>query len=485
MWIALVLALAGLFGMDDVLARLSALEATGTSLRARVGTLEDVAVRSVRAQQQTSQDALVRTLDPGPLSSIQPYRGGGDRLPALAQPLMARLMDDGNTGGLAAGRVDPTSSFGNVLGDPTFSTLPIGGTTLTAVANTNISDANPQWPYWSAWYVLNSGTAPATTKLIFRGAERYALGVGAWTDNVTSSSQATIDLDWAAAAGNITIYLLANDYANMARRLPSYLSAGIDVVLNAGVPTANVTSATAYVEIVDGTGATVYAQSDPEDLLALETIDLRSHIETALASPAASTAYYWRLRIDVVYPATAGHLYLDFNQPQLSWSEDGSLPQFTPAVGRWLPEAQRFHGARAYRTATQSINDVTDTAVLFDTGNAAESWDTDNFHSLASSSAQWAAPFTGYYHFDGGVGWAANATGVRDLWFELNADGIKRAQVRQINLNATQTFQTTSFDSYLTAGQYVRLMVRQNSGGALNVLGSERNTFVNVHLIGV
>lgn len=485
MWNALVLAILLVLPVDDVLARIGALEAQNTGLRSRVSELETSAVRANRQRSQADLTGLVSRLDPGALTHVASYRGGDSRLPALAQPLLARLKDDASMGGMVAGRVDPTASFGNVLPDPVFETLPTAYT-LTAVSSL-ISDANPQWETWWANYVLNSGTAPATVKTIGKGFPRWinGRGYGSLTDQVSSSGWGILTLQWGAAAGDLTVYLTSSstDPAVLSSLIESWITAGVDVMVPGAY--SNVTSATAYVEIINA-AETLEAQSDPVDLLALNTADLRGTLQTALDGPSNLDEYRWRLRIDVVYPASAGTIEIAFTQPQLAWSEDGSVPQFTPAVGRWVPEVARFHGARAYRTATQSINNNSDTAILFDTGNAAESWDTDNFHSLSSSAAQFAAPFTGYYHFDGGAVFAGNATGIRSLWFELNADGVQRALVRELGpIAGSAASLVTSFDAYLTTGQYVRLMVNQTSGGALNVLASDRNTFLDVHLVGV
>lgn len=485
MWFALSAALlAGVLGMDDVLARLAAVEGQSMASRQRIEELDASTLQLRRAQEAAQNAALLSRLDPGPLTQLAPYGGATAAVPDLGRPLLARLQSDGSMVGVTSGRVDPTGAFGNVLGDPVFGTAPLAGYTLTA-ASANISDASPKWPYWNAWYVLNSGTAPATIKSLARAYERWALDAGLFTNNVTSSNTLQMNLTWGAAAGDITVYLLANDYAYISQQLPSWIAAGVDVKLTGLIPTANVTSATAYVEIVNGVGA-VLAQSDPEDILALESLDLRTHLETALQDPAASTAHYWRLRIDVVYPASVGHIYMDISQPQLSWSEDGSLPQFTPAVGRWIPETQRYHGARYYRTSTQSISDVTDTAVQFDTSSGAtRAWDTDMFH-VNGTPAQFIAPWTGYYLINAGIGFAGSAGGsIRDLWIEANGDGVKRALVRELNPTASAYYVTTSVVLYLDVGEYVRALVRQNSGGALNVLGNEGNTFVSISLIGV
>lgn len=490
MWNALVLAILLVLPVDDVLARIGALEAQNTGLRSRVSELETSAVRANRQRSQADLTGLVSRLDPGALTHLAAYRGGESRLPALAQPLLARLKDDASMGGMVQGKTDSFSTFGNLLGDPGFATIPANAPpTLSTVYGTNISDALPQWPFWGASYVLNSGTAPAIFRRFYRTYDRWHTSPGIWTDNVTASASNTLNLQWGAAAGDITVYLTALDYTYITSgsgRLPSWLTAGLDIVPTTFTAASNVTAATAYVEIVDGTGATVYAQSDPEDLLSLVTLDLRTHIETALPTPAVSTAYYWRVRIDVSWGASAGQLNMNLTQPSLAWSEDGSAPPFQPAVGAWVPEVARFHGALAYRTANQSINNATDTAVQFDTGNATERWDTDAFHDLSSTTAAFYAPFDGYYDVKAGAAFAGNATGVRDLWIEANADGVQRALVRESGpIVASASVLTTSTTVYLFAGEYVRALVRQSSGGALNLIGSGQATFLDISLTGV
>lgn len=486
MWLALAAALlAGVLGMDDILARLAVVEGQAMNARQRIEELDASTLQLKRAQEASQNAALLSRLDPGPLTQLAPYAGASAAVPALGQPLMARLQSDASMVGVTAGRIDPTTSFGNLLPDPTFATLPIGDYTLTTV-DAYISDATPQWLTWQARYVLNSGTAPATAKTISRSFDRWinGLGYGSLTDQVSSSGWGVLSLSWGAAAGDITVYLTSSDVdpATLSEMVESWLVAGGDVLVPGTY--SNVTSATAYVEIISAAG-TLQAQSDPVDLLDIKASDLRGRLETALDAPTASEEYRWRLRIDVVYPATAGALDIAFTQPLLAWSDDGSLPQFTPAVGRWVPEAQRYHGARAFRSATQAIGDTTDTAVTFPTGSASESWDTELFHDMSTNTAHFTAPWDGYYQVNAGIGFAGNATGRRDLWIEANGDGVKRALQRELNPTATDCYLTTSLLVRLTAGSYVRMLVWQNSGGNLNVLGNDRTTWLDISLVGV
>lgn len=472
--------------MDDLLKRVSRLEDGQLAAAQQLDALNVEAIRSRRFRDAQASGELLRRLDPGPLDGSFGLRGApAERMPDLSTPLLARLRDDAGMA-TAEGRVDPTGNFGNTLADPTFATAPLNEYALTTT-DTLISDATPQWPFWRAFYVLNSGTAPATARTLQRGALRWTTEV-AGTSVIDSSGTMDVALEWGAAAGDISVYLAADDYAWADHQIPSWITAGVDIKLPGSPAIANATSVTAYVEITDATGpaANVLAQSDPEDLMALDDLEIRSRLQAALTDLTPGDHYFWRVRIDVVYPASAGNAYISLSQPQLSWSEDGSLPQFTPAAGRWIPEAQRYHGARVYRSAVQSIADVTDVAVTFPSGSATESWDTDAFHDLSTDTARFYAPWGGYYQINAGVGFASSAAGtIRDMWIEANADGIKRAQVRLHGPTAVKLFMTTSCVLYLTAGAYIRMLVRQNTGGALDVLGDERNTFVDISLVGV
>lgn len=480
MWFAALAAiLAGLLGMDDILARLSAVEGASMAARQRIEELDASTLQLKRAQEASQNAALLARLDPGPLTQLTPYGGASPSVPDLGSPLVARLQADSAMVGVTSGRVDPTGAFGNVLGDPTFETLPRTGHTLTTVYGTNPSDAVPQWPYWGVSYVLNSGVAPATNRFIYKPYRRWHTVASLGSDNVTSSNTGAIKLDWGASAGDITIYLVALDYTQMGtgNQMPSWLAAGVDIKPFGSTPFTNVTAATAYVEIVDAAGTTVYAQSDPEDILSLSDLDLRAHLETAYNGVSLSTPYYWRLRIDVSWPASAGKAWISFTQPQLSWSEDGSLPQFTPAAGAWIPEVTRFRGVRLYRTASQSVADATNVTVLFPSGSATESTDTDGMHDTGSSTGDLVIPWDGYWLFLGSVAFASNATGRRDMWFEEDLDGVVRGPQRQLNLVATQVQMSSQYLAYASAGAVWNLRVFQNSGGALNLIGTDRLTY--------
>lgn len=491
MWLTILLAtLLAVSPVDDLLAgvlsRLSRLEDGQAAAATQLDALNTEAVRSRRFRDAAANGELLRRLDPGPLDGSFGLRSpGSERVPDLSSPLVARLRSDAGMAGVAAGRVDPAQGYANLLDDPTLASISTQGQALTTSwARIRTADGTSNGR-WEAKYVLDSGTV-ATTRYWSRDEDRWANDYATVNTAWGSSSPATLLLIWGANAGRMTVYL--RPYANFDSLDPTLYPSYLVGAVQAWIATSHaaLTEVTAYLDITDAAG-TVLVTSDPDDLLTAYDSTLRTVLATAVEDPEnAAGGYYWQFRVEIEWTASAGSMALQVAEPVLALSDDGSAPQFTPAIGRWRPEVVTIHGARAYRTGTQSIATSTDTAVQFDSATgASERYDTDDFHSLTSNTAQFVVPVSGVYHIDAGAGFAGNATGRRDLWIEANADGIKRALTRELNPTATDAYLTTSVDLDLTAGDYVRLMVWQNSGGNLNVLGNDSTTWLNIHLVGV
>jgi hypothetical protein len=119
---------------------------------------------------------------------------------------------------------------------------------------------------------------------------------------------------------------------------------------------------------------------------------------------------------------------------------------------------------RLSRNAVQSINNDTSTAV---------SWDTEIFDDLGawSSGATITVP-TGVTEAKVTIhtSWANNGTGVRYAYLEYPSGTTVRVVEQEARNESGQGFVT----SWLTvvAGQTMQVMVRQNSGGSLNLSGS-------------
>ena len=136
------------------------------------------------------------------------------------------------------------------------------------------------------------------------------------------------------------------------------------------------------------------------------------------------------------------------------------------------------YGCVLIRTATQSISDATDTTVTFPTGSMTEQLDSDGFHSGATNTGRITIPAggDGWYLIGANVAFDVNATGNRSVWVELNGGaGTGTAIINQNNASFATFANRFAVEApyLLSSGQFVTLNVRQNSGGALNVLAND------------
>ena len=136
---------------------------------------------------------------------------------------------------------------------------------------------------------------------------------------------------------------------------------------------------------------------------------------------------------------------------------------------KWAtPTTIPFIGARAWKSAAQSISNVTGTAVTFNN----EDFDTNSFHSTSVNTDRMTIPtgLGGKYLVIGTFDWAANATGQRVGYIYLN--GGLRYAVSVNNMGATVGPSTqVSGIVEAAAGDYLQLQCYQDSGGALNLSG--------------
>lgn len=124
-----------------------------------------------------------------------------------------------------------------------------------------------------------------------------------------------------------------------------------------------------------------------------------------------------------------------------------------------------------HRTGTQSIANNTDVAIQWD----AEDLDTDTMHDNSTNNTRLTATTAGYYRVHANYGAAGNATGTRDIFFRVNGSGTTPYKAREIPGTGTADAYVSSggpLHVALSASDYVEVMVRQTSGGALNTTGA-------------
>lgn len=127
---------------------------------------------------------------------------------------------------------------------------------------------------------------------------------------------------------------------------------------------------------------------------------------------------------------------------------------------------------RVKRDNNQAIDTDTDTFVEFES----KGYDDAHFVTLVSDDETISIPSTGVYMINWFVRWEANATGVRSGIIQRSVAGgaysnfapvdHRPAVSGQISLNAGYD------ERYMNAGDTLKLLVRQTSGGALNVINA-------------
>lgn len=120
--------------------------------------------------------------------------------------------------------------------------------------------------------------------------------------------------------------------------------------------------------------------------------------------------------------------------------------------------------AQVYNSANISIPNATDTALTFDT----EEWDTDTIHSTVSNTSRLTATTAGRYLVWFMVEWAAN---VNAKTLKIRHGGTTvRALLELTPTSGGAVFRMMGIAFVnLAAGEYIELMARQDSGGAINI----------------
>lgn len=144
----------------------------------------------------------------------------------------------------------------------------------------------------------------------------------------------------------------------------------------------------------------------------------------------------------------------------------------------------RASGAYVYRGATaQTISNITTTALTFDT----EVRDDEGYVNLGANNDRFVIPVTGWYALSGNVTWDSSTAGtIRILALSVNGSNTGLPITRSVGI-ASNLQQNVSGLLYLTAGDYVQLVVYHDSGSSrtlYNPAGFNHPSFSIVRLEG-
>ncbi len=140
-----------------------------------------------------------------------------------------------------------------------------------------------------------------------------------------------------------------------------------------------------------------------------------------------------------------------------------------------------FVGARAGRVNNnQTINNNTNTVVLWDSEAFQPNYDTDSIHSTTTNTGRFTVPTGkgGYWMCIATVQFESNGTGIRAGDFLINTD-VRTKGFRLTPSSATDTVYSASTVLKLAAADFVEFQVYQNSGTSLAIQAdSYNNQFV-------
>lgn len=143
----------------------------------------------------------------------------------------------------------------------------------------------------------------------------------------------------------------------------------------------------------------------------------------------------------------------------------GSFLQWNNTSKKWEPfSPPRVRVTRASGTGAQGITTATDSTLNFDE----ENYDTDTMHDNSTNNSRLTATTAGTYSITVNVTWAANNTGIRQLWLRENGSAII-AFVRDSGQAASLHGQILTTDFSLAAAEYVEARVHQDTGGDLDI----------------
>lgn len=148
-----------------------------------------------------------------------------------------------------------------------------------------------------------------------------------------------------------------------------------------------------------------------------------------------------------------------------------------------IGDANAYTNTRPYckvrRTTNQSINDITSTAISFDT----ETVDNSSMWAVSPNPTRIVIPGTGnkIAKVVGLITFAASTTGIRRAFGSLNGSINAGAGV-QINAASDATVETYinfSFIIECAAGDYIEILAYQKTGGSLNVTSCTCNVEIS------
>lgn len=142
----------------------------------------------------------------------------------------------------------------------------------------------------------------------------------------------------------------------------------------------------------------------------------------------------------------------------------------------------RVPHARAYNSGNQSLNDVTLTAITFDS-EVYDNGTTTEQHSTSSSTSRFTCQVPGLYAVTGYITWDVNSTGARGAFLRFGGSTYLAGEVSAAAVSPDNDRSCVSTQYRFAVGEYVELVGYQSSGGSLNALGGDNFTNLCWHWV--
>lgn len=129
-------------------------------------------------------------------------------------------------------------------------------------------------------------------------------------------------------------------------------------------------------------------------------------------------------------------------------------------------DATGVEAAIVKRVATQAITNNLGTSVLFDTNDRITEAD---FHSTTADQEKLYGPWDGWYHIEAYVLFANFGTAGRCIIYIVDSSGGIMVAQRTDPATTSAPYIAVSADVYLVAGDYISIVVFQNSTATVNI----------------
>lgn len=159
----------------------------------------------------------------------------------------------------------------------------------------------------------------------------------------------------------------------------------------------------------------------------------------------------------------AGKFWLQTDvEPNLIWKRNLTDDGWIPVGGSGAPV---FLGSKAARSTNQSIADSTDVALSFDQNY----YDSGSYLDPGGNPTRFTAAVGGYFQAGGNIRWASAAGGLRSIWVRKNGTDTLGKKTFPVAPTGDMDMDL-DIPIILSDGDYIEIMVRQESGGSINVL---------------